>query len=241
MSTGEARARQVELDVAGAVVGLALDREGHAVDLGGDPPPVLVVDVHHGRPRLLEQPPLGREVGLHRLVEVEVVLGQVREHAAREADAATPAELERVRGDLHRARAVAGVEHPPEGGLEVDRLGRRALDLLLHPAHHALDRAEQARLAPRRLEQVADQEGGGGLAVRAGDADHLELGGRIAVEAGRRGAHRGAHVVHHHLGHAEARAAARRPAPPPRAPPRRERSRGRPSGTRARKKRAPPG
>ena len=33
---------------------------------------------------------------------------------------------ERVRGDLHRAGAVAAVEHRAEVSLQVDRLGRRA-------------------------------------------------------------------------------------------------------------------
>ena len=45
-------------------------------------------------------------------------------------------QLERVRGDLHRAGGVAGVEHLAERALEVDRLGRGALD--------------RARLARRR-------------------------------------------------------------------------------------------
>ena len=128
----EARAHQVELDVARAVVRLVLDPEGHGVHLGGDAAAVVVVHVHHRQPRLLEQPALGREVGVHRLVEVEVVLGEVREHAAREADARHAAELEGVRGDLHRRGAVAAVAHAPEGLLEVDRLGRRSLDVLLH-------------------------------------------------------------------------------------------------------------
>ena len=37
-------------------------------------------------------------------------------------------QLERVRGDLHRAGALAAVEHRAEVGLQVDRLGRGALD-----------------------------------------------------------------------------------------------------------------
>ena len=76
----------------------------------------------------LEQPALGREVVLHRRVEVEVVLGEVGEDAAAKWIAVGAVQLERVRGDLHRARPVARVEHRPERRLQVDRLGRRALD-----------------------------------------------------------------------------------------------------------------
>ena len=104
-----------------------------------------------------------------------MVLREVGEDAAGEADPRRPAELERVRGDLHRAGLVAAVEHAPEGGLEVDRLGRRPFDLLLHAPHDALDRAEQAALDPGRVEQVPDEERRGGLAVRPGDADDGEL------------------------------------------------------------------
>jgi hypothetical protein len=136
-------------------------------------------------------------------VEVEMVLGQVGEDAAGEADPGDAAELERVRGDLHGRRAVAGVEHSPEGGLEIDRLGRRPLDLLLYAADDALDGPQQARLAPGRLEQVPDEEGRGRLAVRARDADHVELRGRVAIETRRCGPHRGADVLYDQLGHAE--------------------------------------
>ena len=134
-------------------------------------------------------------------MEVEVVLGEVREHPAGEADSGHAAQLERVRGDLHRAGHVAAVHHAAEGLLQVDRLGRRALDLLLDSRHHALDRAEQPALPPRGLEQMANQEGRGRLAVRAGHADERELRRRVAVEARGGRTHGGADVVHQHLGH----------------------------------------
>ena len=132
-----------------------------------------------------------------------MVLGQVGEDAAAEGDSGHAAELERVRGDLHRAGHVAAVEHAPERVLEVDRLGGRALYLLLDAGDDSFDGAEQAAPVPGRLEQVPDQEGRRRLAVGAGDADQLHLRRRIAIEAGRRWAHRSAHVVDHHLGHTE--------------------------------------
>src|ERR671911_843448 len=103
----------------------------------------------------------------------------------------------------------AAIHHPPEGVLEVDGLGRRALHLLLHSSHHALHRAEEPRSATGCLEQVADQEGGRGLAVGPGYANHVELGRRVSVEACGGGPHRGADVVHDHVRHAELQRALR--------------------------------
>ena len=67
------------------------------------------------------------------------------------------------------------VEHPPEGRLQVDRLRRRPHDLLLDPADHLLHRPEQPALDAGRLEDLADQEGGGRLAVGPGDPDDPQL------------------------------------------------------------------
>ena len=103
-------------------------------------------------------------------MEVEVVLGQVGEDRGREVDRVGAAQLERVRGDLHRAGPVAAVEHLAERPLQVDRLRRGALHLALDAADHALDGAQQPGLAAVGLQQRPDQERGRRLAVGAGDA-----------------------------------------------------------------------
>jgi hypothetical protein len=73
-----------------------------------------------------EQPSLGLEIPLHRLVEVEVILREVGERERPEANPLEPVELGPMRRRLHHAAAVAGVEHRAEGALEVDRLRRSA-------------------------------------------------------------------------------------------------------------------
>ena len=105
-----------------------------------------------------------------------------------EVDRVGAVQGQRVRGDLHRAGPVAAVEHPPEGRLQVDRLRRRPLDLLLDPADHLLHRPQQPALDPRRLEDLADQERRRRLAVGPGDPDHPQLRGRVALERGPRAA-----------------------------------------------------
>ena len=127
-------------------------------------------------------------------MEVEVVLGQVRERGDREPDPVGAVQGERVRGDLHRAGAVAAVDHPPERLLQVDRLRGRPLNRLLGPRHDPLDGPQQAGLNAGVLEDLTNQERGRRLPVRAGDAEHPQLRRRIAVEADRRVRHRRAGV-----------------------------------------------
>ena len=120
-----------------------------------------------------------------------------------DVDPVRAAQFQRVRGDLHRARDVAAVEHLAERALEVDRLRRRPDDRPLLAAHDRLDRAEQPARQPGALEQRADEERGRGLAVRARDAGDLQRRRRIAVEPRRGRAIAARTSLHHHLGHAE--------------------------------------
>ncbi len=185
----------------------AVEGERHRlVELGGQPRPVWIVHVDHGNPRrgVREQSLLGLEVVLHRRVEIEVILRQVREDRRGQMDRVGPMQRQRVRGDLDRTRLVTGLEHRPERPLQVDRLRSRALDIALVAAHDALHRPEQAGLAAGRLQQRADQKRRRRLAVRAGHADHLQRGRRVAVEGGRGGGHRRADIGHHDLRHAQA-------------------------------------
>ncbi len=211
-------------------------------DLRGQPCAVGIVDVDHrvcGR-EIREEQALGPVVLLHRLVEIEMVLGEVGEDGRGEMDRIGAVERQRVGGDLHHARLVAGVEHLGERALEIDRLRRRAQDLMLNAPDHALHRPQQPGLAAGGLEQRTHQERRRGLAVGPGDADGLEARGRISVEASRDRRHRGPHRLHLHLGDARGSAAARRQARPPLGPRRPSQNRARPACSRARRRTACP-
>ena len=145
-------------------------------------------------------------------MEVEVILGQVGEHGRGDVHAGGALELQRVRGDLHRARDVARVEHLAERALEVERLGRRPHDRAILPAHDRLDRPEQAAAQARALQQRPREERRRGLAVGAGDAGDPQRRRRIAVEARRGDRHRLAHVGRPRPRARRAPAAAARPA-----------------------------
>ena len=75
-------------------------------------------------------------------------------------------------------------------------------------AHDRRHGAEQPGLDPRRLEHRPREPRRGRLAARAGDADHAQLGGRVAVEARGGVGHGRAHVLDPDLGDAEAERAA---------------------------------
>ncbi len=212
----EAGTREVEAQIFREVVrreplaaGRLYGERDRTVELARQPRAVGVADVDHAERRAMlgEQAALGQEVILHRVVEVEVVLRQVREDRRREVHRVGATELERVRGDLDRARPVAAVEHRAEHRLQIDRLRGRASHLALLPADDRGDRAEQsALLAHRLLQQGAHEVGRRRLAVRSRDADDAQLRGRIAVEARRDRGHRRARRADQHFRHAELQA-----------------------------------
>ena len=94
--------------------------------------------------------------------------------------------------------------------LQVDRLRSRAHDRLGGAADDLLDGPEQPAADPGLLEDRADQERRRRLAVRAGHADHLQLGARIAEPAGGDRRHRQPRVGDDELRDPERRARARR-------------------------------
>ena len=172
---------------------------------------------------------LGGEVVLDVGVVVEVVAGEVGEQGGGEAGARHPPLGEGVRGDLHRAGRVAGVAHPGEQGLQVDRVGRGV--------GHRLDRAR--RRAPRWC-RSARRAGPPPRARRAAGRPRwscrwcrsrpttVERRRRVARRRRRRrGPSPGARRRHDDLGHRQVAAAARPSAPRRPAPRPRRRSRAR--------------
>jgi hypothetical protein len=82
------------------------------------PRTVEVDDAARGE-RRREQPRLGCQVGLHRAVPVEVVLGEVGVGRDREAGPVDASEVEPVGGHLHRDRVDPAGPHPAQQPLQV--------------------------------------------------------------------------------------------------------------------------
>ena len=159
--------------------------EGPAGGVRQQPGRPGVVGVDHAHAAVLEQDRLGVAVGLHGLVEIQVVLGQVREDAHGVGNPVHPVQHQGVGGDLHHHMGAARLPHLGQQGLQVPGLRRGPLRGDHGIADHVLVRADEAHLGPQHLLQHRLQEiRGGGLAVGAGDADHGHVLRRVAVEVG---------------------------------------------------------
>ena len=95
--------------------------------------------------------------------------------------------------------------------------------------------------SPSLVEEVADQPGGGGLPVGAGDTDQREPPARVAVPGGAEHQRGAPAVADHDLGHARLLRRSRPRRRRPRARPRRRRSGGRRPGIRAPRRTPCPG
>ena len=131
------RARRVEADVAGRDLRVrrrgvrpradAHERRLHPPDAGRRPNASSTFRTAAPGPSSVKRRALVVGVRLHRAVEVEVVLREVRERGDANVDAAHAAERERVRRDLHRDVRGAARAHLRHRARDVVGLGRRVL------------------------------------------------------------------------------------------------------------------
>ena len=142
---------------------------------------VGIVQVEHRRIAHGKEPALGGKVLLHRVVEVQVVLGEVGEHRHLEVEPVHPVLGQRMGGDLHHHILTARRRHLGQQRLEL--VGVRGgvfggegdgVDLVFH-------RADEPGPVAGGGKQMLDQKDAGGLAVGAGDADELHLLRRTAT------------------------------------------------------------
>ena len=158
-----------------------------------------VVRIEHTRPAKPEQAGLGGPVGLHGLMEIEVVLRQVRERTDRERDTVHAVQRQRMGRDLHHHMRAARIEHLPQQALQGKALGRRALRGEDGVANAVFDRADEADLrAERLLEHMLDKAGHGRLAVRPRHADHAQALRRMAEPVAAELRQRRARIAHAH-------------------------------------------
>ena len=161
----------------------------------------LVVDADHALGRIIfrEQARLRLEVGLERVMVVQVILRQVGERRNGECGVPRAIEVERMRAHLHGHDVAARIAHAGEQLLQIGRFRRgmsRFLGLVADADAHGSD---DARALPRYPRDVLYQVGRGGLAVGAGDAHQRNVLGRMVVEVRRRGRHGLARILHHDL------------------------------------------
>ena len=131
-----------------------------------------------------------------------MVLRQVGERADRKADAVYAVEHERVRGNLHDNVRAACVAHTREQRVQLVGFRRGALGFDDLAADEVLVGADEADLVTRVLEHMLDEVGRGGLAVRAGDAEHHHAVRRMAEAVRRNLRERDARIFDNDCGNA---------------------------------------
>ena len=148
-----------------------------------------VVQVHHracvGSEEVAEQEGLRLQVGVHGLVKIQVLRGEIRHRAHLETAALDPSQGEAVGGHLQRGSRDTAGAHGAQGALEIEALRRRVhrpLPVVRVPDLHG---ADDSHGDSGRLEDRLDEEGGAGLAVGAGYADQPEFVRRVSVETPR--------------------------------------------------------
>ncbi len=131
----------------------------------------------------LEETELGVSVRLPRAVELEVLVGEVRDDRHVVGDGVDSAEGEAMRCRLHDGRAVAGDDHGPQCRLQSRGVRCRGMGLVrfLDAADPGCGGAGHPRPDAGSLEGGDCEERGGRLSVCAGDADHAEVAARVAV------------------------------------------------------------
>ena len=147
------------------------------------------------RGQLFEQPLLGREIGLHRLMVVEMILAEVGENGCVKLDIPHPVLHEGVAGGLHDGRTAIDVAHLPEKTLHIIRFRRGTRGGQLAGADRITHRADQPARALGDVEQVLEEKRNRGLAIGPGDPGSLQLERRMSVEDGRRGRKGGARIL----------------------------------------------
>ena len=118
---------------------------------------------------------------IHRMVEVKVILREVRERTDGKVYARNTVQNERMRGYLHDDMRTACVRHLTEKLLELVALRRCTLGVDKLITYHITVRADKADLCVKlRFKQVLEKIGRRGLAVCAGYADDGHLRGGVA-------------------------------------------------------------
>ena len=143
---------------------------------------IVQVDDRRVQAGEVEQRPLGRPVGGHVTVIVEMVLREIGEHGHANGAAGEPAFVEADAAGLDGAGRKTLVAHARKRGLQQHRVGRGQA-VVVQPGRLADAQGPDHAAAPtQRCRGLGGPPGGRGLAVGAGDGDDRQRVGGPAEE-----------------------------------------------------------
>ena len=143
---------------------------------------VVDVDHHPFQAGPAEQPRLGVGIVVHVTVVIEMIARQVGQHRDVERRAVDAPLREAVRRHLHRARDCALLPVLRETLLQFDGVGRGVECRGERTREAVADGADDGGLAAQLRQSLRDPVRHRGLAVGAGDADHVQRARRLAID-----------------------------------------------------------
>ncbi len=147
----------------------------------------------------VEKNGLGGGVFFHRAVIVEMIAGEVGERGAAEIETEDASLVQGVARDFHGAGAAAVVAHFGQELDEINRARRGHGGFAASFAVVGFDGADHAAGDGEFSQKMAEEIGGGGFSVRAGDADRLHFSGGMIVKDMCQGTCDGGGVGDHNL------------------------------------------
>ncbi len=175
-----------------------------------------VVDIQHrqrpdrvklafGLPEAFKQQPLGLQVGIPRAVVVEMLMGDVGDHADIEIAARNAPGGQSVGGGLQNCVGDPSIDELAQVSLDFESFGggdmQTGIQRLI--ADDRIDGRDHPDFQAGSFHDLVEEIDGGGLAVRAGHADHRQVIGRAAVKHGGDVGQRAAGIPHLDVGHVQ--------------------------------------
>ena len=162
-------------------------RDDRDLRLSGEPAPVFVIDHDDATTGALlgEQRGLRREVVIEIVVEIQVVLGQVGKPGDVEHDGVDTPQDQRVAGNLHHAGSGTALAHDREQCVQLRRLRRGPHTGKHFVADPGLDGSDQPGDSPGGSQPGLHEVRRRRLAIGAGDPEHEQVAGGVAVDLSR--------------------------------------------------------
>ena len=186
---------EIDADVTGPEIGSGADAVGEHggvfFDAGGELTAVAVINIENGFSDFFllgleigEELGLGLIIGVHCLMIIEVILGEIGKDGGVKLHPSDSGLIEGVGGDFHGDGLATGGVHLPEKILDITGFGGRSGGGKEAVADFVADSADETAASEFRFTDMLEEKGGGGFSVGTGDARDLERMRGIFIKSG---------------------------------------------------------
>ena len=132
--------------------------------------------------QMLKEQALGIAIVFHCFMEVQVILGNIRQHSAVIFNACHTLQRQSMAGNFHYAVVTAGAAHSVQCFLQVNYVRSSVMRFGNLIVNHNIDSADQTNLIACLTQNQANNIRRGCFAVSTGHADHSQLASRIIIK-----------------------------------------------------------